>query len=121
MILDELKKQLKSKDIPVTNIWLENQYPARPSERLSTKTFLNYQNIQDFKGLQARKTLEEFLAKNPEAEVVIVAELTKDGKPKKKFRMFLDNEARYYSMYELFCNAAHMEGFIEIFHNIKKK
>ena len=36
--------------------------------------------------------------------------------------MFLvENDARYYPQYELFASAYHLTGFVELFHNSKKK
>lgn len=118
MKIEELKKALAT-EVPASSVWLQNQYPAIPSKRCSSLTYLAYQNLEDVSGVEARTSMEEFLAKHPDAKIVVVAEITKTGKPKKKLRAFTDNEALYYPQYELFASAAHMEGFVEVFHNIK--
>jgi hypothetical protein len=57
--------------------------------------------------------------------VVVLVELTKKGTMKKKPRLFVDNNvgydnfASYYGYYELFACATHMDGFVEVFQNIK--
>lgn len=118
MNIEELKKALTT-EVPASSTWLQNQYPALLTKRCSSLTYLNYQNLEDCSGVEARKSMEAFLAKHLGHNIVIVAELTKSGKPKKKLRIFADNEALYYTQYELFGCAAHMEGFVEVFHTIK--
>jgi hypothetical protein len=121
MKITELKEKLQSKNIQVSETWLRNQFPAQPSERYSKLTFMNFQNIEDNFGKEAKEELEEFL-KKPRIipiNVVILAELTKNGKAKKKPRLFAGSEALYYGQYELFACSAHMEGFVEIFQNVR--
>jgi len=113
-------KELFREEIKPSDTWLHNQYPAHPSKRCSPKTYLNYQNIEDCFNIEARKQIEKAIEKHPEISVVIVAVLDKRGKVRHP-RTFIRNEAEYYKHYELFACSAHMPGFIEVFHNIKKK
>lgn len=118
MQIQELKVKLTT-EIDPSATWLENQFPTIPEKRCSELTYLNYQNVEDCFGIEARKKLETAVKKNPEIKVVIVAVLTKAGKVKGP-RAFIENEALYYGQYELFNTSAGMDGFVEIFHNIKK-
>ena len=115
MNVKELMAELKSANVS----WLENQYPAIPSERYSSKTYLNYQNLQDCFGEKAKNKIQNAVLDHPEVHVVVVAELYRSGK-RKCPRVFIQNEADYYGQYELFACAALMEGFVEVFHNIKR-
>jgi len=117
MNVEELKKALTT-EVPASDTWLENQYPAVPSKRCHQSTYLNYQNIEDCFGRGAREQIEKAVKEHPEIPVVIVAVLDKRGRPKDP-RTFLHNEAQYYGHYELFACAAGMKGFVEVFHNIK--
>jgi hypothetical protein len=127
MKIDELKEKLKSQNIQASDTWLENQFPARPSERYSKLTYLKYENIEENFGKEARTQLEEYLKKNPDKRVVILAALTKKGNVKKKPVMFMDtgigydNFASYYGIYELFACSAHLDGFVEVFQNVAQK
>lgn len=122
MNVAELKEQLQSKD--ANKSWLKNQYPANPSERYSKLTYNNFQNIEDCFGKEASDQLRAFLVRNP-TNAVVVAELTEKGNAKKKPRLFTDlgsgycHEASYYGQYELFASSAHMDGFVEVFQNVK--
>jgi len=127
MKLDELREKLRSKNVKPSDTWLENQYPARPSERYSKLTYNNYDNIEENFGREARTQLEEYLKKNPDKKVVVLAGLTKKGNIQKKPRIFVDawigydNFASYYGNFELFACAVHMDGFIEVFQNIAER
>jgi len=125
MKLQELKEKLTSKGVQTSESWLENQYPARPSERYSKLTYLNLTNIEDNFGKEAKEQLEKYLLKNPNKRVVVLAGLTEKGNVQKRPRIFVDsgvgydNFASYYGIYELFACAVHMHGFIEVFQNIQ--
>lgn len=127
MKIDELKEKLKSQNIQASDTWLENQFPARPQERYSKLTYMNFQNIEDNFGKEARTQLEEFLKAHPDKKTVVLAELTEKGNVKKKPRLFMDsgigydNFASYYGIYELFACASHMHGFVEVFQNVAQK
>jgi len=122
MKIQELKEKLKS-EIKPSESWLQNQFPANPTERYSKLTYNNFQNIEDCFGKEASNALKAFLAKNP-TKAVVVAELTKKGNVKKRPRLFTDlgsgccHWATYYGQYKLFACATHMEGFIEVFQNM---
>lgn len=109
----------KSSAEHLSGSWLENQYPKNPSGRCSKVTYLNYQNLEDCFGVEARGKIEKYVAERPEVRVVIVAALGKRGKPRGP-KVFLKNEADYYTQYELFAVAFHMHGFVEVFHNIER-
>lgn len=117
MNVEELKKALIT-EVPPTDTWLQNQYPAIPSKRYSSLTYLNYQNIEDCFGKDARQQIEKAVTAHPEIPVVILAALDKRGRLRGS-RSVVQNEAQYYGHYELFACAANMEGFVEVFHNIK--
>ncbi len=119
MNIDELKAKLYT-PIEENETWLQNQWPARPNQRLSEYTYLNYQNLQNVFGPEARKKMESAVAEHPEVQVVVVAVLNKSGRLKGP-RSFLEEWADYYSQYELFASAAGMPGFVEVFHNLKRE
>ena len=116
--LERLKAELVT-EVKPSETWLQNQYPAQPNKRYAPSTYLNYQNLEDLFGPQARAKIAEAVNQHPEIKVVILAELTKTGTLKRP-RSFIGDEAAYYGQYELFGCAAHMAGFIEVFHNFKK-
>jgi hypothetical protein len=98
--------------------WLQNQYPAIPSERLDSKNYLAYQNLEPFKEDINIEGVKRMQKEKPEIPFVILAEINKNGKYKKP--VFLaESDARYYPQYELFTSAYHLSGFVELFHNHK--
>jgi hypothetical protein len=117
--LERLKQELTT-PVEASESWLQNQYPARPDKRYAQTTYLNYQNLEDLFGAEARHRIEQAVKEHPDVKVVIVAELTKTGRLKGP-RSFIENEAEYYGQYELFAVAAHMGGFVEAFHNFESK
>jgi len=112
--------QVLTTPIDPSESWLQNQYPARPSARYSDRTYLNYQNLADCFGSIVKENVIRLLREHPEIKIVIVAELTPRGNPRKQPTIFVDPESDYYGNYELFACAFHLAGFIEVFHNFKK-
>jgi hypothetical protein len=119
MKIEELKQNLQT-PIKEDETWLQNQWPAQPNKRYSDVTYLNYQNIEDLFGKKANTKIRKAVLDHPEVPVVVVAVLDKNGKVEGP-RAFVQNEAEYYGHYELFACAAGMDGFVEVFHNVKKK
>jgi hypothetical protein len=118
MKIEELKKALTT-EISASDTWLKNQYPAQPNKRYAKETYLNYQNLEDVFGKEAADALKQWLEKHPEEQVVVVATLTEKGRIGKKPRLFTSPESAYYGQYTLFASAAHLNGFVEVFHNFK--
>lgn len=117
MKIEELKKALTT-EVPASDTWLQNQYPAQPNKRYAKETYLNYQNIEDTFGKEASTKIHNAVLDHPEIPVVVLAVLGKTGKVLGP-RVFIQNEAHYYGQYELFATSAGMKGFVEVFHNIK--
>jgi hypothetical protein len=101
--------------------WLKNQFPAEPSERLNKINYLNYQNIEDCFDKETMSSMKKYIDENLNVKVLVLVSLDENGKPIKKPRAFVNDEVKYYTMYELFASSANMKGFIEIFHNIRPK
>jgi hypothetical protein len=99
--------------------WLQNQYPAIPSERLDKKNYLAFENLEPFQKDIRIDEVKRLLKEKPEVPVVILAKINKDGKYLKPV-ILVESDARYYPQYELFASAYHLSGFVELFHNQKK-
>jgi len=117
MKIENLKEKLHT-PIKEGETWLQNQWPAQPNKRYSDVTYLNYQNIEDLFGRKASTKIHNAVLDHPEIPVVVVAVLDKNGKVEGP-RVFIQNEAHYYGQYELFACSAGMDGFVEVFHNVK--
>ena len=121
MKLKELKEKLNL--TPSTDSWSKNEYPANPNERYSPLTYMNYDNIKDVfpkdsEGLIS--SLKRYLEENPEAKIVILAKLDKNGRRRGKPRLFTEPESFYYGQYTLFGCSARLSGLVEIWHNFNK-
>lgn len=117
MKIRELIKEFEKHKGEASATWLQDQYPALPDKRLSKLTHLCYQNIEDNYGKETADQMKKFV-ETEKRPVVVVAEITKSGMKSKRPRAFVDEEACYYSQYELFAASAHMHGFVELFHNL---
>lgn len=116
--LSSLKAKYKQPESSAT--WLQNQYPALPSERLDKVNYLNYDNLQrvpDFKNEIPK--IKRMLADHPEVPFVILAVLDSSGKYRRPL-ILAERDALYYPQYELFAGAYHLKGFVELFHNQKR-
>lgn len=98
--------------------WLENQYPAKPKDRLKKSNYLNYEHLKPFEDLE--EIVKKFLTEHLDEKVVIVAKITKTKRLCKTPLLILRKpHSLYYPLYELFACAYHLSGFVELFHNVQ--
>lgn len=116
----KVKDLIKALDDKPQDSWLKDQYPGRPENRLSELTYLKYENLEQFLSKDHADKMRNFLALHKEEGVVVLLPVGKSGRVGKRPRLLLREEVYYYSKYELFAPAAHLNGFVEIFHNLKR-
>lgn len=116
--LDELKSRYTSPKAGDT--WLQNQYPALPSERLDMRNYLSFGNLKMFPALKDEiPKIMKLVHDKPDVPFVVLARLDSAGRYTKPV-FLLGNDALYYPRYELFASAHHLQGFVELFHNQKR-
>lgn len=117
----KVKDLINSLDDKPSESWLQDQYPGRPENRLSEKTFMKFENLQQFLGKESADSMRKFLKSHKDERVAVLLPIGRTGRAGKKPRLLLREDVYYYSHYELFAPAAHLHGFVEIFHNFQKQ
>lgn len=124
MKLKELKDVFSklNADVSPSSSRLENQYPAKPMDRYTEQTYMKYENLTDVfprDGKRMESLIKKYLNEHPHKKIVALAILNSKGQKIQPI-ILEEPDSLYYGEYELFACALCLEGFVEVFHNIKR-